>query len=103
VTACRCQFCTAPLEPVQEFRFLVETATATEDPAYLPAIRALPHADGRPLRVCKGCQGEIRVHPGRFLHALERAVFRREVRSGMLAAAGLLSLGLFFVTLFGDA
>jgi hypothetical protein len=103
VPACRCQFCAAPLEPVQEFRYLVETATAAEDPAYLTNIRALPAAGGRPLRVCKGCQGEIRVHPGRFLHALERAVFRREVRSGMLAAAGLLSLGWFFVSLLGDA
>jgi hypothetical protein len=103
VPACRCQFCAAPLEPVQEFRYLVETATAADNHAHLSHIRELPHAAGRPLRVCKGCQGEIRVHPGRFLHALERAVFRREVRSGMLAAAGLLSLGWFFVTLFGDA
>jgi hypothetical protein len=103
VPACRCQFCAAPLEPVQEFRYLVETATAADNPAHLSRIRELPHAGGRPLRLCKGCQGEIRVHPGRFLHAVERAVFRREVRSGVLAAAGLLSLGWFFVALFGDA
>ena len=100
--ACRCQFCAAPLEPVQEFRFLVETATAADDPAHLVRIRAMPHTRGRPLRVCKGCHGEIAVHPGRFLHVLERSLFRREVRSGMLAAAGLLSLGWFFSTFLGD-
>lgn len=102
MVACPCQFCAAPLEPVQEFRYLVERATAADDPAHLSRIRELPHANGRPLRVCKGCQGEIRVHPGRFLRAVERAAARREVHSGVLAA-GLLSLGWFFVTLLGDA
>ncbi len=102
MTACRCQFCTAPLEPVQEFRYLVESATLDE-PVHLDRIRALPSAGGRPLRVCKDCQGEMRTHPVRFRLALERAGFRREVRSGVLAAAGLLSLGLFVATLFGDA
>lgn len=100
--ACQCQFCAAPLEPVQEFRYLVETATAAESPGHLERIRALPHAAGRPLRVCKGCQGHMRVHPGPFLRALERAAVRRETRAGMLAAAGLLSLGVFFMTLFGE-
>jgi hypothetical protein len=103
VPACPCQFCAAPLEPVQEFRYLVETATAADDPVHIERIRALPHAAGRPLRVCKGCQGAIRVHPGRFLRAVERAAVNREARAGMLAAAGLLSLGWFFLTLVGDA
>ena len=102
MTVCRCQFCAAPLEPVQEFRYLVETAT-TDEPVHLARIRALPSNNGRPLRVCKGCQGEMRAHPVRYRLALERAGFRREVRSGVLAAAGLLSLGLFFVPLFGAA
>ena len=102
MTACRCQFCAAPLEPVQEFRYLVETATLDE-PAHLARIRVLPSTDGRPLRVCQRCQGEMRVHPRRFRLALERAGFRREVRAGVFAAAGLLSLGLFFATVLGDA
>ncbi|MFO0799957.1 MAG: hypothetical protein U0804_21000 [Gemmataceae bacterium] len=93
--ACRCQFCAAPLEPVQEFRYLVETAT--DDPVHLNRIRALPHAAGRPLRVCKGCQAAIRVHPERF----RRAMLRPDVPAGVLAA-GLLSLGLFVVTLVGE-
>ncbi len=100
---CRCQFCAAPLEPVQEFRYLVETATAVEAPGSLARIRAMPHANGRPLRVCKACQGAIAVHPGRYLHALERAVIRRELRSGVLAAAGLLSLGWLVTAFLGDA
>ena len=101
--ACPCQFCAAPLEPVQEFRYLVETATAVDAPGHLDHIRALPHAAGRPLRVCKGCQGQMRVHPGRFLRALERAAVHREARAGMLAAAGLVSLGCFLMALIGDA
>jgi hypothetical protein len=103
VPAYPCQFCTAPLEPVQEFRYLVETATAAESPGHLDYIRALPHAAGRPLRVCKGCHAQMRVHPGQFLRALERAALRRETRSGMIAAAGLLSLGCFVLALLGEA
>ncbi|HEX4609205.1 MAG TPA: hypothetical protein VH092_13465 [Urbifossiella sp.] len=99
--ACRCQFCATPLEPVQEFRYLVETATA-DDPVHLARIRGLPHAGGRPLRVCKGCQGEIVSHPGRFRIARERAELRREIRSGVIAAAGLLSVAWFFTAVLGD-
>lgn len=102
MAACRCQFCAAPLEPVQEFRFLVETATAADAPVHLERIRALPHAAGRPLCVCKGCQSEIRVRPARFVRALRRAAAQPAVPSGVLTA-GLLSLGWFFVTLLADA
>lgn len=98
MVACRCQFCAAPLEPVQAFRYLVETATAEDAPAHLDRIRALPHAAGRPLRVCKGCQGEMRVRPERFRRALRRS----DVHAGVLAA-GLVSLGWFFATLLADA
>ena len=96
--ACPCQFCATPLEPVQEFRYLVETATAVDAPCHLDRIRALPHAAGRPLRVCKGCQGEIRVHPARFRRALQR----QDVPASVLAA-GLVSLGWFVLALLGDA
>ena len=98
MVACRCQFCSAPLEPVQEFRYLVETATAADAPGHLDRIRALPHAAGRPLRVCKGCQGEIRIHPEPF----RRALHRSDIQSRVLAA-GLVSFGWFVLALFGDA
>lgn len=98
MVACRCQFCSAPLEPVQEFRYLVETATAADAPGHLDRIRALPHAAGRPLAVCKSCQGEIRIHPERFRRALRRS----DVQAGVFAA-GLVSFGWFVLALIGDA
>ena len=98
---CRCQFCSNPLEPAQELRYLVETATLDE-PAVLDRIRTLPAAAGRPLRVCGGCQREMAAHPARFRAALEVAAFRSEVRGGLLAAAGLLSLGFLFLPALGD-
>jgi hypothetical protein len=67
-------------------------------PAHLDRIRALPHAAGRPLRVCKGCQGGIRVHPERFRRALRQS----DVQSRILAA-GLVSFGWFVLALLGDA
>jgi hypothetical protein len=101
VPACPCRFCAGPLEPVQEFRFLVETATLDE-PAHLSRIRALPSAAGRPLAVCKGCQGRIATHPARFRAALARDAARHEVRAGVLTAVGLLSVGWMVAALFGD-
>lgn len=50
-----CQFCRTPLDPAQEFAFHVQTATAG-DRHQLTAGRRLPHAAGRPLRCCRGCQ-----------------------------------------------
>lgn len=93
----RCQFCAAPLEPVQEFRYLVETATLDE-PTHLARIRALPSDRGRPLRVCGGCQRAMAAHPARF-----RAVLaRREARAGLLAAVAALSLGLVVAAVLGE-
>lgn len=99
--ACRCQFCAEPLTPAQELRFLVESDAGT-DPAYLARIRHLPATrDGKPLRVCDGCQRAIERHPLRFRLAAERAAAQQQLRAGMLAAAGLLSAGWLFGLILG--
>ena len=101
MTACRCQFCNDKLEPAQELRYLVETDTLGE-PAHLARIRRLPaSADGKPLRVCQACQSGIEANPGRFRLAVERAFAHRQLRTGMLAAVGLLSVGWFLGTFLG--
>src|SRR5688572_15167530 len=101
VTACRCQFCNDQLEPAQELRYLVETDTLGE-PTHLARIRQLPSTtDGKPLRVCKSCQSGIEANPVRFRLAVERAVAHRQLRTGMLAAVGLLSVGWFLGTFLG--
>jgi hypothetical protein len=89
--ACRCQFCHDKLEPAQELRFLVEVQNL-DDPATLDRIRQLPAVNGKPLRVCKGCQAGIEKDPAGFRAAVERAR-RRPLRTGVLAAVGLLSVG----------
>jgi hypothetical protein len=101
VTACYCQFCSGTLDPAQEFRFLVETDTL-DDPTHLNRIRSLPATgDGRPLRVCKACQGEIEAHPVRFRIAVERAQVQRQIRTGVMAAVGILSVGFLMMTALG--
>lgn len=65
-----CACCAAPLEPVQEFRYLVESETL-DAPAYLASIRRMP--------VCLACQA-------RFARP-------RPVRAGVVAAVGILSVG----------
>ena len=103
MTASRCQFCSEPLAPAQEFRFLVESDAGT-DPSLLARIRHLPAGrGGKPLRVCGACQRSIEAHPVRFRLAIEQAAARRQVRAAMLTAAGLLSAGWFFGLLLGDA
>lgn len=57
-TTMRCQFCRSDLDPAQQFRYLVEAQTVN-DPVMMAAIRRLPHAHGRPLRCCRGCQSAI--------------------------------------------
>jgi hypothetical protein len=103
VTACRCQFCAGTLEPVQQLRFLVETDTL-DDPTHLARIRGLPAAaNGKPLRVCRSCQTALEAHPIRFRVAVERAHVRRQLRTGMVAAVGVLSVGWFLTTFLGSA
>jgi hypothetical protein len=97
VTACRCQFCHDRLEPAQELRFLVEIQNL-DNPAYLEHIRRLPAVNGKPLRVCKPCQAKVEAHPNR-LRAVSAA--RPPLPSGLLAACGLLSVGLVLFTLLG--
>lgn len=87
---CPCARCSAPLEPVQQFRFLVETATLDE-PAHLARIRRLPAANGRPLPVCKACQAAL---------AAPTRPSRAKPITSVLGVFGALSLGLLFGALF---
>jgi hypothetical protein len=73
-----CACCNAPLEPVQEFRILVESETL-DNPAFLAAIRRMPAANGRPLPVCASCQAKLSAP--------------RPVRAGVVAAVKILSVG----------
>ena len=99
MTACYCQFCAGKLEPAQEFRFLVETETLG-DPTHLNRIRQLPATvGGRPLRVCKSCQAAIERHPIRFRAAVEQEHARKQIRTGLFAAVGVLSAGWFLTML----
>jgi hypothetical protein len=86
---CRCACCSGPLEPVQELRFLVESANL-DDPAYLARIRTLPSVRGRPVPVCKACQARIESAPPRPIAK------PNPLRTGVLAAVGLLSVGWLF-------
>ena len=68
--------------------------------ALLAGIRRMPFAKGRPVPVCQGC---LRVLESAALSptAPRPAVARKSnaVRTGMLAAVGLLSVGWLFQTL----
>ncbi len=91
---CRCAFCRGALEPAQQLRFLVETDNL-DNPPYLARIRALPHANGRPLPVCKSCQARLEAHP--------RAPAKRAPKSlapDLLGMFGALSVGLLLGALF---
>ncbi|HUR55746.1 MAG TPA: hypothetical protein VMZ71_16535 [Gemmataceae bacterium] len=79
-----CACCNAPLEPAQEFRFLVESETL-DAPAYLAAIRRMPAANGRPVPVCEACQAKLAAP--------------RLVRAGVAAAVKILSIGWVMTTL----
>lgn len=101
MTACHCQFCAGKLEPAQEFRFLVETDTL-DDPAHLARIRRLPATPaGKPLRVCGTCQTALEARPRHFRLAVERAHVQRQLRSGMVAAVGILSVGWLMTAFLG--
>ena len=73
-----------------------------DDPTHLNHIRRLPAmTDGKPLRVCKSCQAQIETNHAGFRAAVEQARSRRQLRTGMLAAVGLLSAGWFLGVLLG--
>ena len=87
--SCRCACCSGQLEPAQELRFLVETANL-DNPSYLAHIRRLPAVKGRPVPVCAACQARLESYPLRPRRAGTKP---NPVRTGVLAAIGLLSVG----------
>jgi hypothetical protein len=80
-----CACCRTPLEPVQEFRFHVESESL-DAPAFLAAIRRMPSANGRPLPVCAACQARLAAP--------------RPVRAGVAAAVKILTVGWVMTALF---
>lgn len=88
-----CAYCSGPLEPAQQLRFLVETANL-DNPSYLDRIRVLPSANGKPVPVCKACQTQIEEH-------LEKRRTRKpRPKTVPLALLGALSVGLLLGSLF---
>lgn len=88
----RCQFCPCELDPAQQFTYLVEVQTVN-DPIMMRAIRKLPHHNGRPLRVCKGCQTGIEER--RFVVLDANRIRHATVQAGLALAA---AVGLWAVT-----
>lgn len=76
-----CACCGAPLEPVQQFRFLFETDA--DGPSAPPALRHLPRANGRPVPVCATCQDHA---------ARPRREARPAPATGVRLAVGVLSV-----------
>jgi hypothetical protein len=97
---CHCVRCLGPLEPAQQFRFLVETDTL-DNPVHLARIRALPSANGKPLPVCKACQTAIEATAGAAPQAIVKFAPKgsRQFPPELLGVIGLLSVGLL-VSLF---
>jgi hypothetical protein len=90
-TLYRCACCDGQLEPAQQLRFLVETATL-DNPVHLARIRVLPCVKGKPIPVCKACQTRIEAAPARRP--------ARPLAAGMLGVFGALSVGLLLGGLF---
>jgi hypothetical protein len=91
-----CQFCPTPLDPAQQFAYHVQTLTAG-DRHPLVGGRRLPHAAGKPLRCCRGCEGLIAS--GRYevrdtSAAARVAGMRMLVSAAVLAGTGTLTLRL---------
>jgi hypothetical protein len=83
----RCACCRGSIEPAQELRFLVETASL-DDPAYLADIRRLPaNRAGQPVPVCAACQRRVESAPR------SPRARRDTTRPGVLAVVGILSVG----------
>jgi hypothetical protein len=94
---CRCVCCNGSLEPAQQLRFLVETATL-DDPAHLSRIRVLPSVNGRPVPVCKACHSHLEANPSLLKARVKAAPM--SLTTGLLGALGALSLGVFLGSLF---
>lgn len=94
VVSCPCRLCNRRLDPAQQLRFHFETEAQTS-PAYLELIRELPHVNGMPLRVCRGCQEMLERRP-RVVRA-----DRREFRSAVLATLGVVAVGWVFRAMIG--
>ena len=77
----------APLQWIR--RMTADETESLDDPAFLASIRRLPAVGGRPVPVCRTCQSAAEAHPERF----RAAVARTQLRTGVIAACGLLSLG----------
>ncbi|MCI0702032.1 MAG: hypothetical protein L0241_13195 [Planctomycetia bacterium] len=86
---CPCVCCNNPLEPAQQFRFLVETDNLG-NPAFLARIRTLPTRNGKPVPVCKACQTRIESTPAKPA----RPQPTQALTSSLLGVFGALSLGL---------
>jgi hypothetical protein len=91
-----CACCDGSLEPAQQLRFLVETATL-DNPVHLARIRMLPSLNGKPLPVCKACQTRIESAP-KWTEKLKV----QPPASGLLGALGALSVGLLLGSLFNS-
>ncbi|WP_439622726.1 hypothetical protein [Gemmata sp.] len=87
--ACAC--CGAPLEPVQQFRFIFETDA--DGPTTLPELRHLPRANGRPVPVCASCQARAKAAPHRPPAPAARTGVRTAV--GVLSFAVIVNFFLF--------
>ncbi len=81
-----CRVCGSELDPAQEFAYHVELMTA-DNPAMLAAIRRLPHANGKPLRVCRKCQRN-RLMP---MPTADRIALRAIAAVGLVAMTATLS------------
>ena len=86
-----CQSCRAELDVAQQFAFLVEAQTV-DAPVMLSAIRRLPHAAGRPLRVCRGCQAGIERARSAVVHGAHPRRPAPKGRQALLTAVAVVGL-----------
>jgi hypothetical protein len=93
---CCCARCEGALEPVQQLRYLVETANL-DNPIHLARIRVLPSANGKPLPVCKACQAALQGTAHRSTDSGSKMT-----SAYLLGAFGVLSIGILFGALFGS-
>jgi hypothetical protein len=90
-----CQFCRVALDPAQEFAYHVEAQTVG-NPTMLAAIRRLPYANGRPLRVCRECQ--FGIEQQRYEVRDVNYARRATVRSGQALLTVVAAVGVMAIT-----